>query len=377
MSLLRCRRGQIVIPALFIFPSLMLFVYLIYETAKLSREKIRHQFAIDAASFVEMANYSDFLNRTAYVNGAFPMRIFEEGFKNTCYDSIGKANAAATPPCTSGKSVWDMLYDNGAFPRAKDKNRSEYTNVDDKPWDIGFGGPGESKNESPPEAKDPIEILSKQDATDYWLPWEHSNDFYKLYVQVYKLLGSVEEAQYSVLTRLADGHGFFKKSYWMNTGDADAERGAADFDRGIGNWSSSSVVKPICHKTIQFHGNQPTGSSFRPYQVLTAFNPQAGDPPLALPDSISGCQGLFQLMWVNPRAIDNLRAPWSESNHRSRGIPVSQPWTAPGNYFNHDFNTNVFEAGRPAVHVTVSVGVGSPARVWPDPTPKFQVRTYP
>ena len=49
--MLRSRRGQIVIPAMLMFPTLFLFVYLIYETAKLSREKIRHQFAIDAAAF--------------------------------------------------------------------------------------------------------------------------------------------------------------------------------------------------------------------------------------------------------------------------------------------------------------------------------------
>src|SRR3989304_4552981 len=76
----RSRAGQIFIPAMLLFPTLFLFVYLIYETAKLSREKIKHQFAMDAAAFVEAPNYSDFLNRTAYVNGAFPMRIFEQGY---------------------------------------------------------------------------------------------------------------------------------------------------------------------------------------------------------------------------------------------------------------------------------------------------------
>src|SRR3989338_2621014 len=85
------QKGQIVIPALFLFPTLMLFVFLIFETAKLSREKIRHQFAVDAAAFVEMTNYSDFLNRSAYVNGAFPMRIFREGFHETMLDCLGRA----------------------------------------------------------------------------------------------------------------------------------------------------------------------------------------------------------------------------------------------------------------------------------------------
>src|SRR5438128_493857 len=76
------QRGQLVIPALFVIPSLVLFIYLIYETAKLSAEKIKHQFALDTAVFVEMANYSDFLNRTAYVNGPFPARVCYEAFND-------------------------------------------------------------------------------------------------------------------------------------------------------------------------------------------------------------------------------------------------------------------------------------------------------
>src|SRR5882762_4250727 len=105
------RRGQIVIPALFIFPTLMLFVFLIFETAKLSREKIRHQFAVDAAAFVEMSNYSDFLNRSAYVNGAFPMRIFYEGFHDTELECLGR------DPCPSPghKHLNDILFDDGIF----------------------------------------------------------------------------------------------------------------------------------------------------------------------------------------------------------------------------------------------------------------------
>src|ERR1035437_3655022 len=112
MRSLRSRRGQIVIPAMLMFPTLFLFVYLIYETAKLSREKIRHQFAMDAAVFVEMTNYSDFLNRTAYVNGAFPMRIFEEGYHDFMAECEGK-----TKNCTSTKrSYATLLFNNGAFP---------------------------------------------------------------------------------------------------------------------------------------------------------------------------------------------------------------------------------------------------------------------
>src|ERR1035437_1447444 len=112
MRSLRSRRGQIVIPAMLMFPTLFLFVYLIYETAKVSRGKIRHQFAMDAAAFVEMTNYSDFLNRTAYVNGAFPMRIFNEGYWDFKADCEGRAMNGT---CDQ-KSYATLLFNNGAYP---------------------------------------------------------------------------------------------------------------------------------------------------------------------------------------------------------------------------------------------------------------------
>src|SRR6185312_5166651 len=102
MRLYRSRAGQIFIPAMLMFPTLFLFVYLIYETAKLSREKIRHQFALDAAAFVEMTNYSDFLNRTAYVNGAFPHvgGAYQDGHK---------------PETTLSGGQWNIEYEPGRF----------------------------------------------------------------------------------------------------------------------------------------------------------------------------------------------------------------------------------------------------------------------
>jgi hypothetical protein len=138
----------------------MLFVYLIFDTAKLSREKIRHQFAIDAAVFVEMTNYSDFLNRTAYVNGAFPMRIFDEGFKTTMIDCDQKAN------CRGPRSLWEIMCKNGAFPMAggtcAPSAQNEYRQ--ESSWDIKFGGSGMGKNYgSPPDVDGTLDILTMHD----------------------------------------------------------------------------------------------------------------------------------------------------------------------------------------------------------------------
>ncbi|MEK7858529.1 MAG: hypothetical protein AAB320_05230 [Elusimicrobiota bacterium] len=375
MRFLRSRAGQIVIPAMFIFPTLMLFVYLIYETAKLSREKIRHQFAIDAAAFVEMTNYSDFLNRTAYVNGPFPMRIFDEGFKNTPIDCEQKAG------CHGPTNWFNILKQNGGFPTSL-SNKTSYDQ--EQLWDIGFDGVGSPKNSIPPQVSSEFVLTSMADANSWWINWDDANQVYKLYVQIYQLLGSVEDAQYSVLKRLSSGHNFLKKSYWLNTGDpiADADIGSASFDIS----ASSFKAVPYCHQTMVFHGNKPTGSAFQPWQVYAPepHKDKNGNTinGVSLPNTIDGCTGLFQLMWVDPNVLKKMRDPYSGSAYGSRGYPVTQRWTAPNNYFNYNFN-NQFDGGRPMVHVTVAIGVGSKApggpgpSVWPNPTPKFQVRTYP
>ena len=83
------RRGQILLPSLFVIPSLLIFVYLLFETTKISREKIRQQFAVDSASFIQMGDYTNLLNRTAYVNGPFPHRIFRERYSCPPGDKYG------------------------------------------------------------------------------------------------------------------------------------------------------------------------------------------------------------------------------------------------------------------------------------------------
>ncbi|MBI3288451.1 MAG: hypothetical protein HYZ74_02905, partial [Elusimicrobia bacterium] len=61
-------------------------------------------------------------------------------------------------------------------------------------------------------------------------------------------------------------------------------------------------------------------------------------------------------------------------------LELSLMWQLPGkNYFNVDFSNmpDRFKNGAPELHTMVSVGNNSKAKVWPDPTPKFQVRQFP
>ncbi|MBI5244652.1 MAG: hypothetical protein HY922_13370 [Elusimicrobia bacterium] len=350
-------------------PSLFLMIYLLFETAKISREKIRHQFAVDAASFIEMTNYSDFLNRSAYVNGAFPQRIFYEGFYNT---KIERKDA------TTPDRLFDILYKNGAFPMWEEKV-NELTLDPERTWYIKFGGTGGGKNGQPgnkggysgePDmSPDRLDILTMADALKYWINWDDAQDIYKLYVQIYQLLGSVEEAQYSVFERLINKHNFFRKSYWLNTGE-DCTMGncGADF---FDNYQFKPV--PYCIRQVMIYGNKPTSNAFQPYQIW------APDKAVDMPPTIKNCRppGLFQLEAIPDAHLANMASVHAGlSNYQ--GYPVIQNWTAPDNYFLVNFNGLVkcpaVGTTSPCVHATVMLSGG---KLWPYPTPKFQVRLYP
>ncbi len=380
---MRLSRGQILIPALLMFPTLMLFVYLIYETAKLSREKIRHQFAIDSAAFVEMTNYSDFINRTAYVNGAFPMRIFYEGFHSTQLTNMGKSNcdAAVNQYATGGSlALDDLLYAEGAFPRDPNYAYSDSEAPGSASWKIAYDPAsvrGPNLNTPTPTNFDSsnahtdqsgkncgqtpcLTLISEQTANCWNINWQDATEVMNLYVQIYQLLGSVESAQFSVLQRLATGHQFFTKSYWLNLGTQEALSEAQGVSFPPVNFMSG--IQMHCVPALFYYANKLTPGN--PYQPYGIFN---NTPGTAMTSSISGCDGLFQLATVNPSMIQS-----AEQGSPYPGWQASITWTPPQNSFN-------IPLGTAKVHATASLwpGANDEASVWPDPTPHFQTRLYP
>jgi hypothetical protein len=366
----------------------MLFVYLIFETAKLSRDKIRHQFAIDSAAFVEMTNYSDFLNRSAYVNGAFPMRIFREGFHGTELNNTGRAACnSAVDHYSNGSSINldDVLYGEGAFPRDdSDPNGSTEQSGKSQPWKIVFNNQSEraglntsdssaidsaidsksAHNDSNGKSCDKtpcLTLISEKTANCWNINFEDSTQIMNMYVQIYQLLGSVESAQYSVLERLAAGHQFLTKSYYLNLGTQEALNEATGVRFPPTDFTSG--IHMHCVKGILFYGNQLTGNQLQPYDIFNNY------PGTAMTSSISGCNGLFQLVSVDPGVIasTNEGSPYP-------GWQASIAWTPPSNSFGVDVNQF-----KPTVHATASLwpGAQGEASVWPNPTPHYQTRLYP
>ncbi len=400
---LRSESGQIVIPALFMFPTLMLFVFLLFETAKVSRYKIRHQFAVDAAAFVEMTNYSDFLNRSAYVNGAFPMRIFREGFHDTFEDTRGHDPTDPPGYYTNGQGgsyVDDLMYHDGAFPRY-DQNPDQVPQGSQS-WDISFSGGRSGMND--PDSPDVSShdmgydgsgtnacsgtctlIFTNYTASHFNIGWDDGNQVLKLYVQIYQLLGSVEAAQFAVLKRLADKHNFLSKSYYLNIGEQQAiqEAGQAVQDFRVSADPFVGAVNFWCTPKMRLYAQKPAHELA---QAMTVGAADAQMPPTIDCVGRGGNQGLFQLVTIDRNVLNSMSQP-SPSSQWSKGWPVSVHWTVPNNYFGVDLNSmlQASDNGGPKVRASVAIyrgavncqGANCPANIWPSPTPKFQVRLYP
>ena len=355
------RRGQLIIPSVLVVPSLLLFVYLIFETAKLSREKIRHQFAIDSAAFIQMGDYTNLFNRTAYVNGTFPYRVFKEVYE--C-----PPNVYVPRTDDSGEVCpYDMLYKAGNFPKySGDVSGEPPVALDSEgKWDIKFAAARSGMNQNPPVVPDTLTLVTEQQGIKLYIFWDPVIGIYKFYAQFYTLLGSIEKSQITVFERLTENFNFFRKSYYLNTGECRNNPGGCA-EEGVAGFKANAIR---------------SGNNFHMHYInkirFWAKVPQSGIPPYYLgktnpPIDIK----LFQLASVDKASL--IAA--------GRGYEVYQGWDVQSNYFNIDFNKLVpcSNMSRPCVHAMVASqcpamvdGTGDNNCVWPNPTPKYSTRLYP
>jgi len=113
------KRAQIALPSVMLIPIMLLVIYLLLETAKLSREKVRQQFAVDTAAFAEMTNTSNFLNLASYTN-VFPYKLFREVWppepKDIELDRDSNIVVSGGQNFPSAVSRYDIITAAGAFP---------------------------------------------------------------------------------------------------------------------------------------------------------------------------------------------------------------------------------------------------------------------
>jgi len=366
------RKAQILIPSILVIPSLLIFIYLLFETTKVSREKIRQQFATDSAAFIQMGDYTNFLNRTAYVNGAFPYRIFKELF------DCGYGDGAMLKKTDDSGEIceYKMLYEAGDFPKyVDDREGREPDNLDQEPkWKIRFDDkfrPNINRSHGSIQVDDTLIFIQPDQASKIFIFWDPAIDLYKRYAQVYSILGTVEESQMSVFERLTERMNFFKKSFYLNAAtkecldnpDRCGEAGLSLARPNFKKWERGSDMKTHFIKRIMFWALllRPGGYGYDRGKTKKS---------LEMPDP-----GLFQVTTVSDSALRDIG---------QTGYQIYQTWS-PGsnNYFGVNVNTlgNCEYSNLPCVHAMVTsqcpdLGNGNNC-VWPDPTPKYQTRLYP
>ncbi|MGB2579800.1 hypothetical protein AAIR98_001719 [Elusimicrobium simillimum] len=353
---LRGKRGQFLLPAVMLVPIVLLIIYLIYETAKLSREKIKQQFAIDSSVVVEMQPAATILNATAYMNGAMPYRLFRGEMNIPIQHKDGGETL----------TIYDWFYRGGAFPGAgnMDDEGSWAPKDTDQQWDIKYAAgmrPGWDK-EAPTLDEDAWLTLTDREISDkYYVNRTVFGQFFKMYMIYYNVLGDIQKEQYNVYKDLSEKQSFFRKSYCMNLGEdvnmsICGKEGARSFSGLNIRMDEMRLKKFIAnYAELEQFGTQywHFGAIDPPTQyVISDYHSEDSVYQFSFPDA--GSRTVLKKMY--------------------RGVDVVQPFTPPNNYFNINLTRY-----NPRVRAKVSIQCGNKNNncVWPKPTSKYQVRLEP
>lgn len=357
----RSRAAQITLPAILLIPTILLVIYLLFETTKLSREKIRHQFALDSSAFVEMTSTSNFLNAVAYTNGAFPFRLFRENYapeeKDIKPDEDGPLDDKRAKAGDS-VSLWDAFHEAGAFPTMYDPNSSPQPNAIE--WKLEFYNDSENPSERAKwntDNPDPAAALSeewpltsKNIAMNFLFEW--NVDAVKMYMFMYYLLSQIYENQKKVYDKISSEGEFFRKSYYLNTGNCRMSECGREGARSFKGFAAQTESMKI-QKVIIWY-KDPDDLSVQSIAI-----------DLKKESIFDGT--LYQFSFISRGSREKIRRLFT-------GIDITQPFVAPNNYFN--INLARF---KPHTHVRVALQCTKESNncVWPNPTPKYQVRVFP
>jgi hypothetical protein len=346
------KKAQIVLPAVLLIPTILLVIYLLFETTKVSKEKIRHQFALDTSSFVEMTSLSNYLNATAYVNGAFPFRIFRDIFE------ANKAQIEVDPYADNADSLkpisyYDLYYQAGAFPSMSDYNSSP--KATDTKWDLHY---------YQDTRKDWEKDVPKLDSdTFYPLMSEEivkthqaflNDDLLVYYFLVYLYLGNIYEDQKKVYERVVKDNEFFRKGYFYNTGNCSLSECGREGAQILKNYFVKT--EPFYVSKFRLFFKHDDGTSQKVDMDMENFNGH----------KINNGK-LFQIAYLSKGSKEKLRTLY-------KGVDITQRFTLSNNYF----NVNLMRYN-PRVHTRVALQCTNESNncIWPAPTSKYQVRLYP
>ena len=380
LNCLKNKRAQIVLPAILLVPTILLVIYLLFETAKLSRFKIRSQFALDSAAFIEMTSYSNFLNAVAYTNGAFPFRLFRDNLT----DKINKVDDNYDGP--PSMSYYDLFYQAGAFPAMADVNSNpkdnsgkwelkykEAPSENDSEIEEGKGRPKNWNTENPKinnELEYAIDVKEYVEHYDYFYlvsededetPGQENNKEDKnagiqgsmtAYIIIYKGLENIYESQKKVYERLIKDGELFRKSFYYNSSSCKLSQCGKE---GIGALKNYNLELDSVRLDKIAWFIMPKGSEV--YKLL--LDKSKPEHKKFMP--------LYQFSYLTKPTRSKMKKLYT-------GVDIHEPIIPPNNYF----GVNVKKYAK-KLHVRAALQCTNESNncVWPNPTPKYQVRLYP
>ncbi len=385
MRFLNCfknKKAQIVLPAILLIPTILLVIYLLFETAKLSRFKIRSQFALDSAAFIELTSYSNFLNAIAYTNGAFPFRVFRENMMVPIPKEEEGNNGSS-----SGDTItyYDLFYQAGAFPAMGEVNSSPKDNAgkwelkyyeapSDKQEDTEEGkGRPKSWNTENPKVEDSWEYginvkklveeykyvyIPKEDNANQGEEEENEEDNgifapVTLYIAAYKMFENIYDSQKKVYERLTKGGEFFRKSFYYNSSSCKLSQCGKEGVRALKNYNLG--LESVRMNNMRWY-YRIDGESEAGYLLFKAEEPK-----------YKKFMPLYQFSYLDKSTRSKMKKMYT-------GIDIREPIVPPDNYF----RVNVKKYAQ-KLHIRAALQCTNETNncVWPNPTPKYQVRLFP
>ena len=361
------RKAQILMPAVLLAPIFILVIYLLFEMAKVSTVKVRHQLALDNAAYSQLASASTYLNAMAMLNGPLPYRVM-------------KSTSDALPPVkatdSSGQqdvTIFELFYKGGGVPTIgpdydKGENKPPAAELND--WGLRYysgelldkdGGDRsgwEKENPSLPPSDKDVPVMSKALVDKHYVPAKDVGvPAIVNYIETYARLGSIYKSQDYVYQQVSKNAIMFREAYYLNVNDckrADCARQSAAQIRQV----LSLHTKPFELNRLKFWVSE-SGTS--------GYHHGAYSIPFKAEEILNG-EKLFQFAYVDPSSRSRLKT-------LSRGVLLKQPFKLPRNHF----NINLEQKYKPYVRnrVIMSCPRNSNNCVWPNPLPKYSITLDP
>ena len=375
-------RAQISMPSVLLAPIFILLIYLLFETAKVSMTKIRHQFALDNAAYSQMSSASTYLNAIAMTNGPLPFRVMRYyGEKTIPLKTGGNGSSAEI-------TMFNLFYSGGAVPSMLGDTTGEGSEVlpkqESNDWQVRYVPEGaqkdavptdvdkdnnpvitsraswEKENPRPLSDKDKVRINSKSLVEQYHFPASKiGTTMLAQYLTTYVYDGSIYKSQDYVFKEVSKNLAMFREGYYLNVGNCKK----ADCAR-----ESSAKLRPFLNirtKPFEIESFEIYFSDGGPNKGDTHGNAYA--MPLKASELLQG-QKLFQFAYLDPSSRSRLRS-------LQRGVLLKQSFKLPLNHF----NINLEQKYKPYVRTKIMMTCprGNNNCVWPNPLPKYSITLDP